>query len=91
MARVKELEVKAEIERSKMAKQPAKKKQKSEKTPEMKKTDRQLLGKFNKDVLFLERFITTQTTKNSNADAQKMAVDALKYLEGRKNFWQQTA
>ena len=57
----------------------------------MKKTDRQLLGKFNKDVLFLEKFITTQTTKNSNEDAQKMAVDALKYLEGRKNFWQQTA
>ena len=91
MARVKELEVKAQIERTKMAKQSVKKKQKAEKTPEMKKTDRQLLGKFNKDVLFLEKFITTQTTKNSNADAQKMAVDALKYLEGRKNFWQQTA
>ena len=92
MARVKELEVKAQIEKTKLAKQSsAKKKQKAEKTPEMKKTDRQLLGKFNKDVLFLEKFITTQTTKNSNADAQKMAVDALKYLEGRKNFWQQTA
>ena len=47
--------------------------------------------KFNKGVLLLEKFITTQTTKNSNADALKMAVDALKYLEGRKNFWQQTA
>jgi len=92
MARVKEQEAKAAVEKTKMAsKHTEKKKQKADKTPEMKKTDRQLLGKFNKDVLFLEKFITTQTTKNSNEDAQKMAVDALKYLEGRKNFWQQTA
>ena len=92
MAKVKEQEAKAAIEKTKMAsKHTEKKKQKADKTPEMKKTDRQLLGKFNKDVLFLEKFITTQTTKNSNEDAQKMAVDALKYLEGRKNFWQQTA
>ena len=91
MARVKELEVKAELEKTKLAKQSDKKKQKAEKTPDMKKTDRQLLGKFNKDVLFLEKFITNQTTINSTPDAQKMAVDALKYLEGRKNFWQQTA
>ena len=92
MARVKEQEAKAAVEKTKLAsKHTEKKKQKADKTPEMKKTDRQLLGKFNKDVLFLEKFITTQTTKNSNEDAQKMAVDALKYLEGRKNFWQQTA
>ena len=92
MARVKEQEAKAAIEKTKItSKHTEKKKQKADKTPEMKKTDRQLLGKFNKDVLFLEKFITTQTTKNSNEDAQKMAVDALKYLEGRKNFWQQTA
>jgi hypothetical protein len=31
----------------------------------MKRTDRQLLGKFNKDVLFLQKFIT-DTGCNSN-------------------------
>ena len=35
-----------------------------EKKPEMKRTERQLLGKFNKDVLFLEKFITDTSSTN---------------------------
>ena len=35
-----------------------------EKKPEMKRTERQLLGKFNKDVLFLEKFIADTSSTN---------------------------
>ena len=66
MARVREAEEREKLEKAKALKATVKKKkEKVEKKPEMKRTERQLLGKFNKDVLFLEKFITDSSCKSN--------------------------
>ena len=66
MARVKEAEEREKQEKAKALKATVKKKkEKVEKKPEMKRTERLLLGKFNKDVLFLEKFISDSSCKSN--------------------------
>lgn len=52
------------------------------------------LGKLNEDVQFLENFLKKQTwrQKQDNADGfvNNTATDALKFLQDRKHFWEQT-
>ena len=52
------------------------------------------LGKLNEDVQFLENFLKKQTwrQKQENADGfvNNTATDALKFLQDRKHFWEQT-
>ena len=79
-------------------------KQKRKAAAEKKVSDKKLLGRLNDDVVFLEKFLKTQTTeskrqvkspslqtevKNTATEATE-ATEALQYLEKRKNFWQQT-
>ena len=72
--------------------------QKRKAVAEKKISDKKLLGKLNTDVVFLEKFLKTQTAENKRKvnisgiqnEVNNTATEALEYLEKRKNFWQQT-
>eukprot|EP00090_Calanus_glacialis_P026176 TRINITY_DN41064_c0_g1_i1.p1 TRINITY_DN41064_c0_g1~~TRINITY_DN41064_c0_g1_i1.p1 ORF type:complete len:129 (-),score=43.66 TRINITY_DN41064_c0_g1_i1:61-447(-) len=74
--------------------------QKRKAAAEKKISDKKLLGKLNDDVVFLEKFLKTQTSENKKkvqtqdkglqSEVNNTATEALEYLEKRKNFWQQT-
>merc|ERR1712126_35027 len=81
MARVKEAAEKAKEDELNDKKQMITSKRrlkKVEKKPEMKKSDRKLLGKYSTDVLFLEKFVT-DSKKKPNVEANRLAIDALKF------------
>ena len=53
----------------------------------MKRGDRQLLGKFNKDVLFLEKFISTTSVNNSVNDEFKNVCNSVVRSKQTKWLW----
>ena len=74
--------------------------QKRKAAAEKKISDKKLLGKLNDDVVFLEKFLKTQTSENKRkvetqdkglqSEVNNTATEPLEYLEKRKHFWQQT-
>ena len=58
------------------------------------------MGKLNDDVVFLEKFLKSQTSENKRkvqtqdkglqSEVNNTATEPLEYLEKRKHFWQQT-
>ena len=74
--------------------------QKRKAAVEKKISDKKLLGRLNDDVVFLEKFLKTQTAENKRkvqtqdtglqSEVNNTAAEALQYLEKRKHFWQQT-
>ena len=60
----------------------------------MKDRSNKKLGKMNEDVQFLKKFLKKQTWKQKQDSADgcvnNAATDALKFLQDRKHFWEQT-
>ena len=60
----------------------------------MKDRSNKKLGKMNEDVLFLQNFLKKQNWRQKQDNAEgfvnSTATDALKFLQDRKHFWEQT-